>query len=324
MAFRIRNNYEADVGLTYLNYNRTQISKLQQQLATGLRIVRAADDTADLFIADNLKQTYVGLQRGTLNAQYGLAFTRIADDSIGKIYDIFVKIKDKIVEAANSRTEEEREQIQAQINEYARNIAQIVYQTEFDGFRPLNGDPFIVQYGSHKNQYLVINGNKGTDGKLYINKGDGVALSVSAGKDETSPSNFRFVVPNLGMVADKDGEYEAITDSDFVIQLQQATLTIDVTDLQKIQKSLEETEKFMVSLDKWRGFYGNIENKLQNIIENNQMLVDNMKEAESKVRNVDYASAMAEFNKMRIIMQANISAIVQANQIPQLVQELLR
>jgi flagellin len=125
-------------------------------------------------------------------------------------------------------------------------------------------------------------------------------------------------------VADKPAEYEAITDSDFVIQLQQATLTIDVLDLSSIQKSLEETEKFMVSLDKWRGFYGNIENKLQNTIENNQMLVDNMKEAESQVRNVDYASAMAEFTKMQTIMQANIAAIAQANQIPALVQQLLR
>jgi len=82
MAFRIRNNYETYVALTNLYANRTKLSKLEQQLATGLRIVRAADDATDLFIADKLKQTYVGLQRGTQNAQYGLAAARIVDDAL--------------------------------------------------------------------------------------------------------------------------------------------------------------------------------------------------------------------------------------------------
>jgi flagellin len=80
----------------------------------------------------------------------------------------------------------------------------------------------------------------------------------------------------------------------------------------------------MTSINLWRGFWAGIENKLQNIIENNQVMIDNMKEAESLVRNVDYASAMAEFQKIRIVTQANVAALAQANQIPQLVMQLLR
>ena len=318
MAFRIRNNYEADVGLTYIQKNRTQLSKLEQQLATGLRIVRAADDSSDLFIADYLKHTAVGLQRGTMNAQYGLSAARIADDSLGKIYDILVKIKDKIVEAANSRTKEERIQIQSQINEYVRNIAQIVKQTEFDGKKLLDGDTFTVQFGSHKRQFLIFNGT--------LDGGNGSAAGASkivatAGAQGSAAAKIDIskVVKEHDVLG---GDFQVnLTDvSSFTINVAKGSANYSTT----IQSALSNVEKLMTAIDRLRGYYGNIENKLQNIIENNQMLTDNLKEAESEVRNVDYASAMAEFNKMRTIMQANIAALAQANQIPQMVQQLLR
>ncbi|HIC09307.1 MAG TPA: flagellin, partial [Aquificales bacterium] len=78
------------------------------------------------------------------------------------------------------------------------------------------------------------------------------------------------------------------------------------------------------NIDQIRGYYAGIENKLQNIIENNQVMTDNLKEGENLVRNVDYASAMAEFQKLQVITQANVAALAQANQIPQLVMQLLR
>lgn len=317
MAFRILNNDEANIGLTNLKKNKRKLSKIEQQLATGLRIVRASDDATDLFIADNLKQTYVGLQRGTLNAQYGLAMARTVDDALGKIYDLLVKIKDKIVEAANAHTNEERKQAQAQINEYVRNIAQIVNQTEFDGKKILNGDSYIVHYGSHKDQYLIINATK-----EYPNIG--TRIIAEAGSTDTSPANIWFSVKNHTAVADKVANYEAILDQNYYVQFQVATATINVLTFSDAEKSLGEVEGFMKSIDQMRGFYGAVENKLENIIENNQMMVDNLKEAESKVRNIDYASAFAEFRKMQIISQANISALAQANQIPQLVLQLLR
>ena len=317
MAFRILNNDEANRGLTNLNKNKRKLSKLEQQLATGLRIVRASDDATDLFIADNLKQTYVGLERGTINAQYGLAMARTVDDALGRIYDLLVKIKDKIVESANAHTDDEREQAQQQINEYVRNIAQIVNQTEFDGFKILNGDSYIVHYGSHKDQYLIINGTK-----EYPSVG--TKIVADAGSTGTTASNLWFAVGKNSILADKVMNYEAILDQDYTVKFDTFTATIDVLTFSKAEKSLGEIEGFMKSIDLMRGFYGAVENKLQNIIENNQVMIDNLKEGESLVRNIDYASAFAEFRKMQIVAQANISALAQANQIPQLVMQLLR
>jgi flagellin len=326
MAFRIRNNYEADVGLTNLYMNRTKLSQLEQQLSTGLRIVRAADDATDLFIADYMKHTHVGLQRGTQNAQYGLAAARIVDDALGRIYDILVKIKDKIVEAANAHTKDERIQAQQQINEYVRNISQILKQTEFDDRKLLKGDLYKVHFGSHRDQYLVINGDSTTTATLNIsaiagsqaNKAAKIGFNQSAlyGYDFLAGGKYQL---NLNL---KDG---ANSNNDF-ISAKAITIDVAVGDsaYSKIQNSLEAVERMMSAIDKIRGYYAGIENKLQNIIENNQVMIDNFKEGESVVRNVDYASAFAEFQKTRVITQANVAALAQANQIPQLVLQLLR
>ena len=315
MAFRILNNYEADVGLTNLNINKTKLSKLEQQLETGLRIVRAADDASDLFIADYLKHTYVGLERGVKNAQYGLAAARTVDDALGRIYDILVKIKDKIVEAANARTDDERIQAQQQINEYVRNIAQIIKQTEYDGRKLLHGDSYEVHFGSHKDQFLVINGNSQV--------GSGLAISAIAGATASAKANIGFnqtYIKGFDFLANSSGSYQ--------LNLGVSVITIQVavksSELSTIEESLQEVEDMMSAIDKIRGYYAGIENKLQNIIENNQVMIDNLKEGESVVRNVDYASAFAEFQKMRVVTQANVAALAQANQIPQLVLQLMR
>jgi len=313
MVFRIRNNYEADVAITNLYNNRVKLSKVEQQLSTGLRIVRAADDATDLFIADYLKQSYTGLERGTQNAQYGLAAARVVDDALGRIYDILVNIKDKIVEAANAHTDEERRQAQQQINEYVRNIAQIVEQTEFDGQHLLSGDTYEVHFGSHMNDFLIINGNSLGQSTLAISAAAGALASQKAniGFNQTTLVGFDYLA---------GGKYQLnLTVSQITIQVAVAT-----SQRSQIEESLQEVEDLMNNIDQIRGYYAGIENKLQNIIENNQVMTDNLKEGENLVRNVDYASAMAEYQKLQVITQANVAALAQANQIPQLVLQLLR
>ena len=321
MAFRIRNNYEADVALTYLNMNKTKLSKIEQQLATGLRIVRAADDATDLFIADNLKQTYKGLQRGTLNAQYGLAAARTVDDALGRIYDILVKIKDKLVEAANAHTKEERIQAQQQINEYVRNIAQIVKQTEFDGKKILHGDIYEVHFGSHKNQYLVINGDSA------VTTAKALAISATAASTASGKAIIGFNATEIygfDFLANSSKGYSVTIATIKAFTINAAVDSKNTDYVKIIQSSISNVEKLMTAIDRIRGYFAGIENKLQNIIENNQVMVDNLKEGESKVRNVDYASAFSEFQKLQVITQANVAALAQANQIPQLVLQLLK
>nr|1ORY_B Chain B, Flagellin [Aquifex aeolicus] len=51
---------------------------------------------------------------------------------------------------------------------------------------------------------------------------------------------------------------------------------------------------------------------------------DNTDNAESIIRNVDFAKEMTEFTKYQIRMQSGVAMLAQANALPQLVLQLLR
>ena len=63
MALRINFNYETAVTHTALKQNERLMNKSLLRLSTGLRILNAADDSAGLFIADQLALVSAGLEQ---------------------------------------------------------------------------------------------------------------------------------------------------------------------------------------------------------------------------------------------------------------------
>ncbi len=65
-------------------------------------------------------------------------------------------------------------------------------------------------------------------------------------------------------------------------------------------------------------------NNLQAIFDAQKVAYDNTKEAESVIRNTDYAAEMSNFVSYQIRMQATVAMLAQANTLPQLVLQLMR
>ncbi|SNZ03754.1 flagellin [Persephonella hydrogeniphila] len=77
-------------------------------------------------------------------------------------------------------------------------------------------------------------------------------------------------------------------------------------------------------VDKMRADLGSIQINLETIIQNNEFSAVQTREAESRIRNVDFAKEMANFTKQQTLMQSGMAMLAQANQLPQLVLQLLR
>ena len=99
---------------------------------------------------------------------------------------------------------------------------------------------------------------------------------------------------------------------------------IDVTNNVKAETALMIVTKAMQKVDKIRSQIGATMNNLQSIFDSQKVAYDNTKEAESVIRNTDYAKEMAEFTTYHIRMQATIAMLAQANTLPQLVLQLMR
>jgi len=99
---------------------------------------------------------------------------------------------------------------------------------------------------------------------------------------------------------------------------------IDVSTNTGAETAILIVTKALQKVDTVRAEIGATMNNLQAIYDAQKSAYDNTKEAESVIRNTDYAKEMSEFTSYQIRMQATIAMLAQANTLPQLVLQLLR
>ncbi len=100
--------------------------------------------------------------------------------------------------------------------------------------------------------------------------------------------------------------------------------SINVTTNTGAETALMIVTKALQKTDTIRAQIGATMNNLQAIFDTQKTAYDNTKEAESVIRNTDYASEMSNFVSYQIRMQATIAMLAQANTLPQLVLQLMR
>jgi flagellin len=100
--------------------------------------------------------------------------------------------------------------------------------------------------------------------------------------------------------------------------------SVDVTTNEGAEVGMLIAETALRTVDNIRAQIGATMNNLQSIFDSQKVAYDNTKEAESVIRNTDYAKEMSEFTTYQIRMQATVAMLAQANTLPQLVLQLLR
>ncbi len=285
-ALRINYNYQAD--FTHSNLQKTEynLNKSLERLATGHRINRAADDAAGLYIADQLKTYAISLEQGTRNAQDGVSIAQIAQGSLAEVYNILNDIKAKAIQAANdSNDTQARKQIQQDINKLVDSISKILKDTEFNGIN--------IFSSSGETTFTIHYGGR-KDQELVIKT---ATAGAEAATDTNSPST---------------------------IVIGDTTYTIDVTSQTLANDSIQKVDDLIKAVDDMAAKFGSYQIELEKIISNNETQRINIQEAESRIRNVDMAKEMSNFTRNQILMQSGTAMLAQANQVPQMVLQLLR
>lgn len=99
---------------------------------------------------------------------------------------------------------------------------------------------------------------------------------------------------------------------------------LDVMSNASAEDALRILNGAIKKVDSLRSALGSIQINLQAIIDNNDFAAVQTREAESRIRNVDFAKEMSNFTKQQTLMQSGMAMLAQANQLPQLVLQLLR
>ena len=90
------------------------------------------------------------------------------------------------------------------------------------------------------------------------------------------------------------------------------------------QSGQKAIDKAITTLNGYRGDIGSTQNQVESAVRNLMTQATNIKNAESVIRDVDYAEESANFNKLNIISQAGSYAISQSNATQQNVLRLLQ
>jgi len=303
---RINHNLNAMNAHRNMMMNTSKAGKAMEKLSSGLRINRAGDDAAGLAISEKMRGQIRGLNQAGRNAQDGISMIQTAEGALNETHSILQRMRELAVQAGNdTNTEDDRKQIQKEVNQLTSEISRIGNTTEFNNQKVLNGGS-ITGSGATLSLSLQIGANKGQTFDAKIDDMRSLNLKISSTTAGASLSSAF----SAGTLTDATG-----SNNEFALNVTSASAAGNAVSVINAAINTVSTE---------RAKLGAYQNRLEHTIANLSTASENLTAAESRIRDVDMAKEMMNFSKNNILSQAAQSMLAQANQEPQGVLQLLR
>lgn len=136
---KVRNNSASVNVLRRFGMNQTEMQKDLEKLSSGFKINKAGDDAAGLAVSESMRDRIRGLEQGHNNIDDGISLINTAEGGLEEITAMLQRMGKLAHQALNDTyTEENRQEIQAEINELKNEIVRIADNTEFNDIKVLS------------------------------------------------------------------------------------------------------------------------------------------------------------------------------------------
>jgi len=136
----IQHNIMALNSYNRLGTNNNAVQKNLEKLSSGYRINRAGDDAAGLAISEKMRAQITGLERAQLNAKDGISLVQTAEGALTEVHSMLNRLVELGVESANGIYQaDDRNKIQAEVEQITEEIDRISAGTNFNGIKLLDG-----------------------------------------------------------------------------------------------------------------------------------------------------------------------------------------
>jgi flagellin len=144
MGLRINANVPALNAGRQAARTNIQVGEDVRQLASGLRINRAADDAAGLAIADRFNTALRQGQMELNNLQSGVNYAQTADAGLGAQQEAVQRIRELAVQASNGTlTGDQRAALNAEAQQLVEQVGAVAQETEYNGQNLLAQDTTV-------------------------------------------------------------------------------------------------------------------------------------------------------------------------------------
>ncbi len=147
MAFTIQTNSLANTAMRNLNNTEERMGSVVAKLATGSRIVRAADDPAGLAISDQMNATIRSLGQASRNAQDAVSLIQVFEGGTTEISNMLVRIRELSIQAASDTVgDRERAMLNLEAQELKSEISRVAKTTTFMDRELLAGQEVRLEF----------------------------------------------------------------------------------------------------------------------------------------------------------------------------------
>jgi flagellin len=130
----------SDLALSAGLTTQNNLRKETQRLASGLRVVTAADDPSGLAIAETLASKVAGLDQGVHEVQNASNALTVADGALSTVSQILQRMRTLVVQARSDlQSAGDRKNLQAELDQLRLEIDRVAQNTSFNGRQLLDG-----------------------------------------------------------------------------------------------------------------------------------------------------------------------------------------
>jgi flagellin len=287
MAQTINTNLVSLNAQRNLTTSQSALATSMQRLSSGLRVNSAKDDAAGLAIAERMHTQVRGMNVAMRNANDGISMAQVGEGALGKVSDIFQRMRELAVQSANgTNSDADRISLNEEFVQLAQEATRTLGGTQF------NGQNILATTATSTFQ---IGANNTTDiDQITVNAFDWTAnTAINAALGST-----------------------VITGSD--------TPAVQITDIATAQTSISAIDGAIDAVNSQRGTFGAVQNRFENVVATLMVASENQAAARSRIMDADYAAETASMSRAQILQQAGNAMVAQANQLPQQVLSLLQ
>ena len=270
-----------------LSTSQSQLATSMQRLSSGLRVNSAKDDAAGLAIAERMNTQVRGMNVAMRNANDGISMAQVGEGALGKISDMFQRMRELAVQAANgTNSNDDRTSLNEEFVQLAQEATRTLGGTQF------NGRAILASTGT--NVFQIGANNDSSIDRIEV---DGFAWT------------------GVGAITDVVGSAVLTTG---------ATPAQQITDITTASDVISDIDLAINAINSQRATFGAVQNRFENVISNLMVATENQAAARSRIMDADYAAETANLSRAQILQQAGNAMVAQANQLPQQVLSLLQ
>lgn len=258
-----------------------RISKLIRELGTGRKADLYEDSPSAVTDALTMKFQKAQYEKYEDTIKLAKGYLLTIDDILGKVYDVAVAVKDKLVQAANSRSDYTT--LQEELKEYKNRLLQYA--------RTKVGDKYLFAGNNYTNDPY-------SDTTTYTYQG-GPDFNVKIAQNDTSPM---FIDGSTVFGSGSTSIFAFIDD-----------MVANITDHQKVEDGIQQIEDYLKQIDAVRAKVGLNEQKLESYSETYSQIIDNLKKRYNDTTAVDMDKAISDYHLANTTYKALLAMLAKEN-----------